>query len=72
MIPKDQVEAITDLLVQACPFELDEKQGVCADCFNYELKIQMDDQTNAIQALDTTLTEELRPLINILDEFFTT
>jgi hypothetical protein len=29
----------------------------------------MDGQTYAVQALDTTLTEELRPLINSLDEF---
>jgi hypothetical protein len=69
-ISGDQVEAITDLLVRACPFEVGATQGVCADCFNYELKIQMDGQNYVVQALDTTLTEELRPLISILDEFY--
>jgi len=68
-IPEDHVKTITDLLVQACPFKAGPTEGVCADCFTYELNIQMDGQTYAVQALDTTLTEELRPLISILDEF---
>jgi hypothetical protein len=68
-VPEDHVEAITDLLVQACPFEAGPTKGVCADCFNYELSIEMDGQTYTVQALDTTLTEELRPLVNALDEF---
>jgi hypothetical protein len=68
-VPEDHVEPITDLLVQACPFDVSQTKGVCADCFNYELNIQMDGQTYTVQALDTTLTEELRPLINALDEF---
>ena len=68
-IPEDHVETITDLLVQACPFEAGPTKGVCADCFNYELNIEMDGQTYTVEALDTTLTDELRLLINTLDEF---
>jgi hypothetical protein len=68
-IPQDHLEEIPDLLARACPFEVGPAQGVCADCFNYELDIQMDGQTYAVEAIDTTLTEELRPLVNILDEF---
>jgi hypothetical protein len=68
-IPEDHVEPITDLLVQACPFEAGPTEGVCADCFIYELNIQMNGQTYAVQASDMTLTEELHPLINALDEF---
>lgn len=68
-VPADHMESITDMVVQACPFEVSQPRGVCADCFNYELIIQMDSQTYTVEALDTNLTEELRPLISILDEF---
>lgn len=68
-IPEDHVEPIGNLLAQACPFPKAKAEGVCADCFNYELKIEMDGQTYEVQASDTTLTEELRPLITRLDEF---
>lgn len=68
-VPEDHVEPITDLLVQACPFEVGTPKGVCADCFNYELNIQMNGRTYSVQANDTTLTEGLHPLINALDEF---
>jgi hypothetical protein len=68
-IPEGQVEAIADQLVQACPFVASPKEGVCADCFVYELNIQMDGQTYTVQALDTTLTEELRSLTTVLDGF---
>jgi hypothetical protein len=69
MIPEDHVEPIQNLLVQACPFETARAEGVCADCYNYELNIEMDGQTYTVQASDTTLTEDLRPLITTLDEF---
>jgi len=68
-VPEDHLKSIADLLVQACPFETGATTGVCADCFNYELNIEMDGQTYTVQALDTTLTEELRPLIDTLNEF---
>jgi len=68
-ISEDQVKAITGLLVNACPFEVDSGKGVCADCFIYALTIQMDSQTYVIEASDVTLAEELHPLINDLSQF---
>lgn len=68
-IPEDHVEPLGTLLVQACPFPTQRAEGVCADCFNYELDIEMDGQMYEVQATDTTLTEELHPLISTLDEF---
>jgi hypothetical protein len=69
-LPKDHLQPIENLLAQACPFEVGRAAGVCADCFNYELNIEMDGKTYNVQATDTTLTEDLHPLINTLDEFF--
>lgn len=68
-ISKDQVEAITDSLVQACPFENDSTKGdECADCFVYDLNIQMDGQTYSVRASDVTLTDELHPLVDALSQ----
>ena len=69
MIPEDHVEPIKNLLVQACPFPTGRAEGVCADCYNYELNIEMNGKTFDLQASDTTLTEDLRPLITTLDQF---
>lgn len=69
MIPKDHVEPIINLLVQACPFATGRTEGVCADCYNYELTIEMNGRTYDVQASDTTMSEELRPLITTLDGF---
>lgn len=68
-LPADHLKAVSELLVQTCPFELSKDQGVCADCFMYSLEIQMDNRFYSVQATDTTLTEELRPLVTALDEF---
>jgi hypothetical protein len=68
-VPKDHIESITDVLVKACPFELVREEGVCADCYSYELNIQIDSKRYSVQALDTNLSEELRPLVTILDQF---
>jgi len=68
-IPEDHLAPIKNLLVQACPFGTGRAEGVCADCYTYEMKIKMDGQTYDAQATDTTLTEDLRPLINTLDQF---
>jgi hypothetical protein len=68
-LPADHLKAVNDLLVQACPFELAQSQGVCADCYMHSLEIQMDSRFYSVQATDTTLTEELQPLIGALDEF---
>ena len=67
-ISADQVKAITELLVRACPFEAGPTNGVCADCFFYDLNIQMDDRTYTVQASDVTLTKDLQPLIGTLSQ----
>lgn len=68
-IPEDHLKPIADLLVQACPFEVNKTGGNCADCFIYELEIQMDGKSYTVQAQDTNLSEELRSLTSTLDEF---
>jgi len=62
-ISDQQVKAVADLLSQACPFEMGTTKDNCADCFTYELDIQMDDRSYSVQASDVTLTDELHPLI---------
>lgn len=69
MITDVQVDAITDLLAGACPFEVPLDRGVCADCFIYDLEIIMGGQLYSMQASDVTLTQELQPLIDALNQF---
>jgi len=64
----DQVKAITELLVQACPFETTPDKGTCADCFIYDLDIQMDSRDYSIQASDVTLSKDLQPLVSELSQ----
>jgi hypothetical protein len=67
-ISEDQVDSITKLLAQACPFKIEPEKGVCADCFVYDLDIQMDDRSYTLQASDVTLTDDLGPLIGALSQ----
>jgi hypothetical protein len=67
-----QVKTISSLLADACPFAKDSVKGACADCFFYELTIQMDGQTYVTGASETALTEEMFSLIFALDKFFPT
>jgi hypothetical protein len=67
-ISQDQVATISEFLAQACPFEIDAGKDNCADCFVYELNIQMDGQTYSVQASDVTLTEDLHPLVDALSQ----
>lgn len=67
-ISKERVKAITELLVQACPFDIAKDKGDCADCFFYDLNIEMDGHAYSVQASDVTLTEELHPLISALSQ----
>jgi len=68
-VSQDQVDEITDLLVKACPFVNESTKGTeCADCFVYDLNIQMDGQTYSVKATDVTLTEDLRPLVDALSQ----
>lgn len=67
-----QVKTISVLLADSCPFAEDSVKGTCADCFFYELTIQMDGQTYVIGASETALSEEMFSLIFTLDQFFPT
>jgi hypothetical protein len=64
----EQVKDITELLVGACPFKTNVDKGNCADCFVYDLNVQMDGQVYSVHASDVTLSEELQPLINALSQ----
>jgi hypothetical protein len=68
VISGDQVEAISDLLAEACPFDVEPDQGGCADCFLYELTIQMNGRTFSVQVTDVTLSDDLQPLISTLSQ----
>ena len=68
VVSEDQVAAFTKLLSQACPFDVIPDKGTCADCFVYDLEIQMDGQTYSVQASDVTLSGELQPLIGALSQ----
>lgn len=68
-----QIKTISGLLADACPFTSDStKKGTCADCFFYELTIQMDGQMYVTGASETELTVEMFGLIFTLDKFFQT
>jgi hypothetical protein len=67
-ISKEQVSQITNLLAQACPFEMHPNDLGCADCFIYKLNVQMNGQTYNILATDVTLTDQMYPLINTLNQ----
>lgn len=64
----DQVKAISELLVQACPFEINPDKGVCADCFTYNLDVEMNGHAYSVQASDVSLPEDLQPLIGALSQ----
>jgi hypothetical protein len=67
-ISKDQVNEITNLLAQACPFKMQPNDAGCADCFIYNLRVQMNGQTYGMLATDVTLTDEVYPLIDALSQ----
>ena len=68
-ISKEQVGQIANLLAQACPFEMKPNDLGCADCFIYKLSVQMNGQTYNMLATDVTLTDQVYPLINTLNQF---
>lgn len=67
-ISDDQVKAITESLAQACPFIFPVNKDECADCFLYDLKVQMDGISYSVQATDMTVAEEMQPLISVLSK----
>ena len=68
-ISESQISEITNLLAQACPFNMQPNDVGCADCFLYNLRVQMNGQTYNMLATDVTLTDEVYPLINMLSQF---
>lgn len=66
----DELSQLTELLRQACPFNVSPGRNACADCFVYDLQIQWGNQAYAIQATDVTLPEEWRSLVGVLSMFF--
>jgi len=66
-ITEEQINQIANLLVQACPFVVHQTDARCADCFIYELVIQMGTEKFTVVATDTTLSDEMHPLINMLN-----
>jgi hypothetical protein len=71
-ISDDQIKNISGLLADACPFTAESTKGTCADCFSYELTIQMGGQIYVTDASETGLTEEMFGLVFTLDKFFPT
>jgi hypothetical protein len=67
-ISPDQINAIANLLAQACPFEMEANDAGCADCFLYKLNIQMDGQSYVMLATDVTLSDDVHPLIDALSQ----
>ena len=66
-ISKSQINNITNLLAQGCPFKMEANDAGCADCFIYNLSVQMNGHTYTMLATDVTLTDQLRPLIDELN-----
>ncbi|MBN1450607.1 MAG: hypothetical protein JW963_06290 [Anaerolineales bacterium] len=67
-ISKEQVSEMANLLAQACPFKMQPNDAGCADCFIYNLSVQMNGQTYVMLATDVTLTDKLHPLIDVLSQ----
>ncbi len=70
LLSADELARLAELLKQACPFAVPTRRGVCADCFNYELRLQWGEQAYVLQATDANLPEEWRALIGALSQFF--
>ncbi len=61
-----QVLEIQNLLVQACPFETGRAAQACPDCFEYSMSIQMDEELFRVKVSDTTIPQDMQPLIQTL------
>jgi len=71
-LSREQVNTISGLLAQACPFEMNPNDAGCADCFLYKINVQMNGETYVMLATDVTLTEELYPLVDTLNQLMQT
>ncbi len=65
-INASQILEIKNLLVQACPFETGRAAQACPDCYEYSLSIQMDDEIFRVKVSDTTIPQDMQPLIQTL------
>lgn len=61
-----QILEIENLLVQACPFETGRAAQACPDCFEYSMSIQMDEDSFRVKVSDTTIPQDMQPLIQML------
>jgi hypothetical protein len=61
-----QVLEIENLLVQACPFETGRAAQACPDCYEYSMSIQMDEELFRAKVSDTTIPQDMQPLIQTL------
>ena len=61
-----QVLEIENLLVQACPFETGRAAQACPDCYEYSMSIQMDEELFRVKVSDTSIPQDLQPLIQTL------
>lgn len=67
-LSEEQLEETANLLARACPFEPEPDERQCADCFYYQLEVQMNGRSYVLAASDTTLGPELHPLIGKLSQ----
>ncbi len=68
-LPDAQAKRIEGLVEEAAFFQLPEPeqaQAVIPDSFQYRLTVSSGAQTRQIEATDSTLPEQLRPLVNYL------
>jgi hypothetical protein len=63
--PSQSLE-IENLLVQACPFETGRAAQTCADCYEYSMSIQMDQEQFRLKVSDTSIPQDMQPLIQML------
>lgn len=61
-----QVLEIENLLVQACPFETGRAAQACPDCYEYSMSIQMDEEVFRVKVSDTSIPQDMQPLIQTL------
>lgn len=61
-----QILEIENLLVQTCPFETGRTAKTCADCYEYSMTIQMDEEQVRFKVSDTTIPQDMQPLIQML------
>ena len=65
-LDQSQILEIESLLMDACPFETRKTAQTCADCFEYSMAIQMDEEVYRVKVRDTSIPQAMQPLIGYL------